>query len=334
VIGNQVPRGLSALCEHPLFADVFRLQGETLERFYGLAGRLSPPDCPLAPPPPALFELRRNFFSTLFLGAIRVVVPASRYLPLYAMVNQGMRAWVTACDNLLDDEYKSLFEFQVAGTGPRMRSVLTLMLAERVVNAFILETYGDPALVQTVGRVTYAALMPSALQECEEETRPVPVLPVARILEDVHRRKTGDLFQAPLALPLELERPSGGAGAAVRQALGAFGLACQILDDTKDMPEDVLAGRHNLLVSLVARHRGGDPAWLTELRRSGDAGWDSAHRFAPEHAEALELARAQFHLAFETFAGLGVRLPANLQFEVMAGLHELLGVAPPAASRA
>lgn len=329
-----MPGGLDALCAQPLFAATFRLQVETLERFYGLAGRLSPPTCPIAAPPPALLELRRNVFSTLFLGAISALLPTSRYLPLYAMVNQGMRAWVTACDNLLDDEYKSIFEFQMAGRGPRMRSVLTLMLAERVVNAYILDTYGDPALVQTVGRSTYAALMPSALQECEEEVRPVPVLSVARILDDVHRRKTADLFRAPLALPQELERPDAEAGATVRRALGAFGLACQILDDIKDMPDDVLAGRHSVLVSLAADNRGGDTAWLSDLRRGGDDGWDSADRFPTEHAQAQQLAGEQFDLAFAAFAALGVRVPPAVQHQVIAGLCDILGVAPLTARRA
>lgn len=321
--------GLNALCVHPLFADTFRLQVEALERFYALANRLSPPDCPIAAPPPALLELRRNFFSTLFLGAIRIVVPDSGYLPLYAMVNQGMRAWVTACDNLLDDEYKSIFEFRIAGNGPRMRSVLTLMLAERVVNAFILEAYGDPALVQTVGRITYAALMPSALQECEEETRPVPVLSVAQILDDVHRRKTADLFCAPLALPRELERAHPDAWAAALRALGAFGLACQILDDIKDMPGDVLAGRHSLMVALVAANRRGDTAWLADLRRQGEVGWDSATHFSAEQAQAQRLAEEQFALAFAGFAALGVQIPAAIQHQVVTGLCEILGVALP-----
>jgi hypothetical protein len=86
-------------------------------------------------------------------------------------------------------------------------------------------------------------------------------------------------------------------------------------------------------VSLVARNRGGDTAWLTDLRRGGDAGWNSAERFAAEHAEAQHLAKAQFDLAFEMFTGLGVCIPADTQREVLAGLYEILGVALPAADR-
>ena len=59
------------------------------------------------------------------------------------MVNQGMRAWVTACDNVLDDEYKEIFDFQTMAEGPKMRSILTVMLAERVISSWVIEEYND-----------------------------------------------------------------------------------------------------------------------------------------------------------------------------------------------
>jgi len=84
------------------------------------------------------------------------------------MVNQSMRAWVTACDNILDDEYEEAFPFDFAGGGTRMRSVLTLLLADRVVTEFISRRLsawranGD--LAANVGRISLRALAPSAAE--------------------------------------------------------------------------------------------------------------------------------------------------------------------------
>jgi len=310
------------------FAEGFRLQLETLATFHRLAAEIGGSECPVSPLPAGQLESCRNVFSTLFLGCTRCLVGTDRFLPLYAMVNQCMRAWVTACDNILDDENKEVLRFAIAGQGARTRAVLTLMLADRVLTRFILDRYGDADLVRGVGVRSLAALVPSALQECEEEVRPVAVLPPKEVLSSVHQRKTGRLFAAPLALPIELESPAADRAGAAIAGVTAFGLACQILDDVKDMAQDVADGRHNLLVSLVSEAQGSS-AWLQDLRRAASGGWDSWERYPQQALRARALAQMQFDRSFAALAGLGIAATPAQRRAVVATIHSLLGVPEP-----
>lgn len=317
-----------ALLEIGPFAEGFRMQLETLATFHRLATEIGGSECPVSPMPTGLLEVRRNVFSTFFLGCTRCLVGGGRYLPLYAMVNQCMRAWVTACDNLLDDENKEVLRFAIAGEGARTRAVLTLMLADRVLDRFLLDRYGDADLVRQVGVRSLAALVPSALQECEEEVRPVAVLPSAEILSSVHHRKTGRLFAAPLALPIELERPAADRAAAAVAGVTAFGLACQILDDAKDMAQDIAQGRHNLLVSLVSEEAGSS-VWLEGLRREPSGTWESWDRYPRQARQAEALAEAQFGQAFAALDRIGIAATTAQRRAVVATIRSLLGMPEP-----
>ena len=271
--------------------------------------------------------IERNFFSTFFLAVTRQLVGPSRFMPLYAMVNQGMRAWVTACDNILDDEYKAVFQFGFPESGPRMRSVLTLLLGDRVVTEYISRHYNEPDVLARAGRASLRALVPSALQECAEEQRPVAVLSVEEILADVHKPKTGDLFEVPLALPLALESVETARAESGLTAVGSFGLACQIVDDIKDMADDVAAGRHNLLVSMLVAGSGGDLSPLERLRAE-EAGWESWERFAGVVSEAVEMAMVRFDASFDALAAIGIELSDSQRRAVVACMFALLRVPP------
>ena len=128
------PRILANLLDRDWFRRAYDLQARTQRVFHRLASRVGGQACPLAPLGRAQVQIERNFFSTLFLVVTGQMVGDSPYLPLYAMVNQAMRAWVTACDNLLDDEYKEVLPFAIQGQGGRVRSVLTLLIADRVLS--------------------------------------------------------------------------------------------------------------------------------------------------------------------------------------------------------
>lgn len=316
---------LSGLLTRPLFLEAFQLQVQTLETFYRLARPIAGAACPLSPVPPPLTRIERNFFSTFFLAVTSHMLGRSRYLPLYAMVNQGMRAWVTACDNILDDEYKDVFSFALAETGPRMKSVLTLLIADRVVADFVTSTYPDAALLSTVGKVSLQSLLSSALQECDEEVRPVRVLPPEEILGKIHQCKTGDLFRAPLALPLALEPVEPSRAEAAGRAVNAFGLACQVIDDIKDMPADVRTGRHNLLVSIVARQRRGEH-WLEALRAEGPSRWTAWQRFGDATAVAQGMAVDRFGQSFDALGEIGIAFSETQRATVMACVFGLLKV--------
>ena len=315
--------GLLAL---PALMEAFELQLRTLRTFYRLARRIAGPAMEVSAPPRETFSIERNFFSTFFLAVTRQLVAGDRFMPLYAMVNQGMRAWVTACDNILDDEYKEVFPFAFPERGRRVRSVLTLMLADRVVTEFATANYHDAEILAKTGSVSLRALAPSALQECAEEQRPVGVLPPEEILDDIHARKTGDLFLAPLALPAAIEKVPKRAARAARIAVESFGLACQILDDMKDMRDDVQAARHNLIISIACRNRGGDERWLAPLRAGGVDQWTAWERFPDATAEAVEVAAARFSASFEALEALGIGLSAPQRRAVVACMYHLLRV--------
>ena len=317
---------LAALLACPSLRAAFELQARTQRVFYRIAAEIAGGECPVSLPAADVFSIERNFFSTFFLAVTRQLVGESRFLPLYAMVNQGMRAWVTASDNILDDEYKEIFAFTFPENGRCMRSILTLLLADRVVTEFIADKYGDCAIVRDAGRVSLRALVPSALQECDEEQRPVRVLPTEEILDDIHRRKTADLFAAPLALPMAMESPAPDLGEAALTAVRAFGLACQIIDDIKDMPDDVRSGRHNLLVSILSQRRGGDSQWLEPLRATDQADWAAWERFPAAVVSAAEIAMGRFETSFDALARIGIELSAGQREAVVTCIFALLRV--------
>jgi len=313
------------------FRRAFALQVETAREFHRLAREIAGPALPVGPLPDEWLAPERNVFSALFLAVTEALVGPSPRLPLYAMANQSMRAWVTACDNLLDDEYKPVLPFAFGAAGPRMRSVLTVMAADRVLEAFARERFpADAALV--AGR-TLAALAPSALQECEEESTPGEVLPPERVLSDIHARKTGDLFVAPLALPIELDRPDRARVQLADAGLRQFGLACQILDDIVDLPHDLARGRHNLLASL-AHAAGGDLARRLDASRADAPAWATAERFGDLAERAWPLARERFAASFDALAALGIALSPAERDALTGLIARLLRVAAPAAQPA
>jgi len=304
----------------------FELQVATQKTFYELAAKIAGTNCPVSSPAAEAFCIERNFFSTFFLAVTHSIIGESKYLPLYAMVNQGMRAWVTACDNILDDEYKEIFSFAFAERGFRMRSVLTLLLADRVVTEFIADTYEDTAAIKDVGRISLQALVPCALQECDEEVRPVPVLPPSEILRDIHKRKTADLFAAPLALPLAMETIDPDKAQAALAAVRLFGAACQIIDDIKDMPDDVSTGRHNLIVSIVSQENHDDNQWLGQLRNTDNPDWASWERFPGAAGVAAEVAMERFGSSFDALASIGIVLSYVQRDAVVTCIFTLLRV--------
>lgn len=307
------------------FVEAYQLQVATHVAFHERAGHICGGATALASPPPEAQRIERNFFSTLFLAVTALAVGPSRRLPLYAMVNQGMRAWVTACDNLLDDEYKEIFPLPAVGRGPRMRSVLTLLLADRIVVEYALDAFGQADLIRQVGRVSLAALMSSAVQESEEEARPATVLPPAAILADVHARKTGDLFVAPLALPVAIEDAPPARLRLAATTLRQFGLACQILDDINDLAGDLAAGRHNLLASILW-HEQDRPADVADARREPSGTWAAAERFPEATRRAWSLAQRRFSRSLDGLARLGVPTSGEDRGQLVRWMAHLLRV--------
>ncbi|KKM20024.1 hypothetical protein LCGC14_1649660, partial [marine sediment metagenome] len=81
---------LAALLACPSLRAAFELQARTQRVFYRIAAEIAGGECPVSLPAADVFSIERNFFSTFFLAVTRQLVGESRFLPLYAMVNQGI----------------------------------------------------------------------------------------------------------------------------------------------------------------------------------------------------------------------------------------------------
>ena len=159
----------------------------------------------LLPPSPAYRHLSRNFFSLLFLYSYhRAALPPARRV-LYAAVNQCLRGMVTGCDNLLDDEYKKTLETDLPETGTKIRSVLDIMVSDRVLFDLLMDCRRNSAIsdaqVSAACSATLRALTRSAVQEASEEGGVHGKLHPQEVLSRVHHYKTGLLFQCVWAVP-------------------------------------------------------------------------------------------------------------------------------------
>lgn len=317
---------LDVLLTQPPFASAYRLQAQTLSAFYGRASDVLGDSCRLKAADDLASSPRRNFFSTLFLAATEALVGPSDRLPLYAMVNQGMRAWVTACDNLLDNEYKEVFAFDLPGRGWRMKSVLTLLLADRVICGYVADVYHDCRLLELVQSVSLRSLMSSALQEHEEEDLDGPTMTVEQIMRDIHRRKTGDLFEAPLALPLAIESVAPDRAAAARCGLHTFGLACQVIDDLADAQADLARGRPNVLVASICRQEAMDWQSLKRLAPPDGPPDALARRYPGAVSEIQALSWSHFSTSFEALSAIGLPCPKPARQGIVDTMFAMLGV--------
>jgi len=209
----------------------------------------------LKDPPEGYFSLEKNFFSTLFLYSYCRCRIGKRHRIFYSSVNQCLRAMVTGCDNLLDDEYKMTLNTDLPENGIRFRSVLDIMVADRVLFELLLDFCHreglDRDLVARACEISLKALVRSGAQEASEEggvnVRPTP----EKVLSDVHHFKTGLLFQCVWAVPETLEKSIGEDVETVKRALYEIGMGCQILDDIVDLVYDARARRHNYVASLI-----------------------------------------------------------------------------------
>jgi hypothetical protein len=106
---------------------------EALERYWSIAdGILEGSKVRLKAPGPATMSIESNLFSLMFLYSyFQAGIPGSRRV-LYAAINQCLRGMVTGCDNLLDDEYKQTLDTDLPLSGTRFRSVLDIMVSDRV----------------------------------------------------------------------------------------------------------------------------------------------------------------------------------------------------------
>lgn len=209
----------------------------------------------LVEPDQETFSLQRNFFSALFLYSYyRTEIPADRRI-LYAAVNQCLRGMVTGCDNILDDEYKKTLDTDLPPQAQRFRSVLDIMVSDRVLIDILLEyclSHNLPLdnLIKA-STASLHALLQSGAQEAAEEGGIKERLLPEEILSKIHHYKTGVLFQCTWAIPAVFEETISPTALAVQEALYSIGMGCQIMDDMVDLVTDLREERHNYVLSVI-----------------------------------------------------------------------------------
>jgi len=197
----------------------------------------------------------------------------------YAAVNQCLRGMVTGCDNLLDDEYKQTLDTDLPEEGTRFRSVLDIMVSDRVLFDLLIDDRERGELtaeqVRAASSVSLHGLLSSGVQEAGEEAGITDRLTPDDVLRDVHHYKTGLLFQCPWRLPALLEDIDVETIGRTTQALYQLGMGCQVLDDMVDLASDLRMQRQNYAASLICHDtEPAEPArlqdWLQELPTSED----------------------------------------------------------------
>ncbi|MGD9304107.1 MAG: polyprenyl synthetase family protein [Desulfobacterales bacterium] len=249
----------------------------------------------LLDPPDGYFSLEKNFFSALFLYSYhRAGIARSRRVT-YAAVNQCLRGMVTGCDNILDDEYKKTLETDLPEQGVRFRSVVDIMVSDRVFFEILLDKFKKEEIsyskVLEANAASIKALIRSGAQEASEENGNSSILQPRQVLAAVHHYKTGLLFQCPWAIPRVLEDCGQGKVDAIMQALYQIGMGCQVMDDMVDLASDLQRQRHNYVASVIyheldSNHR----QWLNSYK-STDPGAKGETDFLLRFPEAISIAK-------------------------------------------
>jgi len=206
-------------------------------------------------PTNVFFSLEKNFFSTLFLYSYHRAGIAKPRRIFYTAINQCLRGMVTGCDNILDDEYKKTLETDLPDYATRFRSVLDIMVSDRVLFEILLSGFQDYQYsirdVLAASVASLHALTKSGAQEATEEGGIPKILQPEQILKTIHHYKTGLLFQCPWAVPLILEDFQKETVSLLLEALYQIGIGCQIMDDMVDLPLDVRKKHHNYVASII-----------------------------------------------------------------------------------
>jgi hypothetical protein len=258
-------------------------------------------------PADSYYATKNNFFSLIFLYSYhRAGISQDRRI-MYVAVNQCLRGMVTGCDNILDGEYKKTLDTDLPEAGTRFRSVLDIMVSDRVMFEMLLkaEEKGSFArnMIFKASAASLHALLQSGVQEAGEEGGITGVLPPEDILKSVHHYKTGLLFQAPWRIPRLLEDVSVKSVNSMTGALYDIGMGCQVMDDMADVSNDIRNHRHNYMISLLY-HGSGAMArkQIKDIlsRNDSSGGLDLATEFPEAKAPAPAMAIDYLNRGFKT----------------------------------
>ena len=278
----------------------------------------------LKPIPNAWRSLRHNYFSVLFIAIFHTLEIPTQRLTLFARLNHCLRSWVTACDNLLDNELKEIILTDLPENAHTFKSVHTILLTDRIFFSFLLEALETGVITHEemvrLLNTSLSAISASGREEAEEEGGVADAPLPDQILHRVHLAKTGQLFTSPLSAPLalgdiDLNQP---AVALVKEGLLTFGLGCQILDDISDLGIDLCDQKYNYLASLIHHYGKRDEKNLLDRLRGDNHLQDKRglaelyQRFPEASQQAFKDATEQLKKALSLLSESGLPLsPLN-----------------------
>lgn len=272
---------------------------KSLRIFWEKAGKiLDGSTVSLLDPPGGYFNLENNFFSALFLYSYyRADIKKERRI-LYSAMNQCLRGMVTGCDNLLDDEYKKTLETSLPENATRFRSVLDIMVSDRVLFALSLDAFKENDNVLTASVMSLRALIESGYQEATEEGGISEILTPESVIESIHHYKTGILFNCPWAIPSLFEKIDEEKKKSLNHALYNIGMGCQVMDDMADLEKDIKTKHHNYIASLIY-HQSGRETWAKLLASvSSGQSTEILANLNEVKNKAIEMARSYLESGF------------------------------------
>lgn len=245
--------------EKDIFAMLEEELSSALSMYWEIAGGiLEGSGVRLLDPPSGYLSIENNFFSALFLYSYcRAGIKKSRRI-IYSAMNQCLRGMVTGCDNLLDNEYKKTLITDLPEGGTKFRSVLDIMVSDRVLFELSLNSFKEKEKILASSIMSLQGLVRSGYQEAAEESGIDEILLPDSVINEIHHYKTGILFNCPWAVPSVIEELDEGMVKYLNNSLYRIGIGCQIMDDMADVISDVHTGRHNYIASLIYHESGAE----------------------------------------------------------------------------
>lgn len=204
--------------------------------------------------------LQKNFFSSLFLSIYTAIGIPPQRRQFYGQINHCIRGLVTACDNLLDDEYKELLPFNFPEPAIRFKSVMHLLCLDRILEKIARQAVVDGLIrqhdLEPLLDAIFRAMVPIGAEEALEEGGITEILSPKAVLDSVHMYKGGKLLCLAFAAPLLLEGKHLGPLRLAETGIYQIGMALQVIDDLTDFYEDIQHQNHNYLLSMI--HHAGD----------------------------------------------------------------------------
>ncbi len=273
---------------------------------------------------------QRNAFSIMFMALYGSLGMDREKRRFYGTITHAIRGMVTGTDNLLDDEYKEMIPLRFPAGARRFRSVMHVMLFDRLLSATLEDAAQRGAIPwEAVPRVEGAILRhlaPIGAQEAEEEEGVEEILPPEEVLRRVVAQRGGNLLRLAFVAPRLLE-PDHGPMELADRGVFHIGMALQVVDDLTDLQEDLAGRRHNLAVSWI-HHRGAkdERDGLAKLR-AGLPPSRPLHRLvAPSFGELISLAVAQGLHGFGLLEEAGFWLDQAGALSLIRTLFRLRGV--------